>query len=149
MAGNIYKNARHVAGFTQEKWAEALGLATDTIRRYENGERLPDDFTVTLMAEVSGLSALGVQHLRHRSELAAEALPEVESVSLPQAVLNLLVTAKELQPDVDMLLEIARDGIISPDEKNEFDEILKDLRGLIAAAMAVQYAEGVKPTGDK
>ena len=55
---NIYKNARKVAGLTQERWAEAVGVCPDTIRGYESGEVIPPDETVKIMAEISGLKPL-------------------------------------------------------------------------------------------
>ena len=141
MDGNIYKNARQVAGLTQERWAEALGLAPDTIRRYENGERMPDDATVKMMAELSGLSPLAYWHLCRKSMAAAEELPEVERVPLPEAVLRLLVCIKEIQPDIDLLMQIASDGVIGATERADFDMIVEELSGLVSAALEVRYAE--------
>lgn len=141
MDGNIYKNARQVAGLTQERWAEALGLAPDTIRRYENGERMPDDATVKMMAELSGLSPLAYWHLCRKSMAAAEELPEVERVPLPEAVIRLLVRIKELQPDLDLLMKIASDNAVTPNESADFDMIVEELGGLVSAALEVRYAE--------
>lgn len=141
---NMYKNARSAAGYTQEKWAEALGLSVDAIRRYENGERLPDDDTAAMMAALSCIPVLAIWHIRHKSELAATEIPEVERVSLPQAVIRLLLAIKEIEPDVDTLLEFARDGVIDEGEAEVFREIVRDLQELIAAAMAVKYAEGAE-----
>lgn len=141
---NMYKNARNAAGYTQEKWAEALGLSVDAIRRYENGERLPDDDTAAMMAAMSSIPVLAIWHIRHKSELAASELPEVERVSLPQAVIRLLLAIKEIEPDVDTLLEFARDGVIDEGEADVFREIVRDLQELIAAAMTVKYAEGAE-----
>lgn len=139
MDGNIYKNARQVAGLTQERWAEALGLATDTIRRYENGERMPDDDTVKMMAELSGLAPLAYWHLCRKSA-AADELPKVERVPLPEAVLRLLVRIKELQPDIDLLMKIASDSAVDPSERTDFDMIVEELSGLVSAALEVRYS---------
>lgn len=138
---NIYKNARSAAGMTQEKWAEALGLAVDSVRRYENGERIPDDLTVTMMAELSAIPSLGVWHLRNKSEIAAAVLPELARMTLPQATVNLLLAVKNIAPDIDLLLEIAKDGEVSGEESADFREIVNDCNELISAAMAVRFAE--------
>ena len=144
MEGNIYKNARRSAGLTQERWAEALGLAVDSVRRYENGERLPDDETVKTMAELSGLSPLAYWHLCRKSAIAAAQLPPVERLPLPEAVIRLLLAVKELEPDIDMLLEIARDGAVAPEERDDFSMILGDIEKLLSAALCVKFAEGAQ-----
>ena len=140
MDGNIYKKARRVAGMTQERWAEALGVAVDSIRRYENGERMPDDTTVRVMAELSGLTILELWHLRGKSVIAERRLPEVEHVPLPEAVIGLLLQVRELTPRVDALLEIAQDGQVTPDEVELYEQICAELGEVIRAAMAVRYA---------
>lgn len=38
---NIYQNARKVAGLTQERAAELLGLSPRSLTDYEGGLRLP------------------------------------------------------------------------------------------------------------
>ena len=38
---NIYKTARLAAGLTQERWAEVLGISTESVRLYETGRGLP------------------------------------------------------------------------------------------------------------
>ena len=31
---NIYKTARRIAGMTQERWAEAIGVCAESVRNY-------------------------------------------------------------------------------------------------------------------
>ena len=64
---NIYKTARKVAGLTQERWAEAVGVSVDSIRGYETGAVVPADETVRAMAEISGLSPLAYWHLCNKA----------------------------------------------------------------------------------
>ena len=51
---------------------------------------------------------------------------------------------KELEPDIDMLLEIARDGAVAPEERDDFAMILGDIEKLLSAALAVKFAEGAQ-----
>lgn len=142
MASNCYKIARDVAGLTQERWAESIGVSSDMVRRYENGSICPSDATVERMIEVSGLSALGYWHLKYRSGLANDILPDVERLPLPQAVLALIVEMKRIAPRLDELAVIAADGQVSACESLDYAEIVDDLDGVIAAAYAVKIAEG-------
>lgn len=138
---NIYKNARTTAGLTQERWAEQLGVSADMVRLYEGGRNFPSDDVVARMAEVAGMPVLGYWHLKFKSALANDALPDVEIVPLPQAVLKLLIEIQQLKPQIDELVRIAADGIVDNAEADHFFDILDDLDDVVEAALAVKYAE--------
>lgn len=138
---NIYKNARTTAGLTQERWAEQLGVSADMVRLYEGGRNFPSDDVVARMAEVAGMPVLGYWHLKLKSALANDALPDVEIVPLPQAVLKLLIEIQQLEPEIDELVRIAADGVVDNAEADHFLDILDDLDDVVEAALAVKYAE--------
>ena len=138
---NIYRNARLTAGLTQERWAEQLGVSADAVRLYESGKNYPSDEVAARMAEVACMPVLGYWHLKLKSSLANDELPDVDRVPLPQAVVNLLVAMNELQPQMQELLIIAKDGVVGADETGVFYGILEDLEDVLQAALAVKYAE--------
>ena len=80
-------------------------------------------------------------HLKLKSGVANDLLPEVEVVPLPQAVVQLLVEIKSFRTDLDELLIIAADGLVDETESDRFLEILDRLQTLIRAALMVNYAE--------
>ena len=139
---NIYKTARQVAGLTQERWAEAVGVSVDSIRGYEAGNVIPADETVKAMSEISGLAPLSYWHLCNKSTLAADVLPDVEQLPLPQAVIQLLVAVGEFSEDHGQLLALAADGKITPDEAVEWEGIKKRLDKVVRASLQVKVAEG-------
>lgn len=139
---NIYKTARTVAGLTQERWAEAVGVSVDSIRVYENGSVIPTDETVRAMSEISGLAPLSYWHLCNKSTLAAETLPEVEHIPLPQAVVQLLCAIGDFDDNHRSLVKMAADGKISAGEAMEWEGIKKRLDAVIRAAIQVKVAEG-------
>ena len=139
---NIYKTARKVAGLTQERWAEAVGVSVDSIRGYENGSVIPTDETVRAMSEISGLSPLSYWHLCNKSALAADVLPDVEQLPLPQAVLQLLCAIADFSEDHGRLVQLAADGQITSDEDLEWEGIKKRLDQVVKAALQVKVAEG-------
>lgn len=142
--GNIYKRARATAGLTQERWAEQLGISVESVRLYETGAGLPSDEVVTRMIEVAVLPVLGYWHLSAKSKVAADLLPEVQPVPLAQAVVQLLHRIQEFDAKhrVQDLLSIAEDGQIDADERKAFDGIVKELDGIIQAAMTLKFSEG-------
>lgn len=141
---NIYKNARCVAGFTQEHWAEAIGCSPESVRNYESGKQMPSDAIVRTMCEISGLTPLAYWHVCRKSDLAAQILPGVEKLPLPQAVIQLMLSIYEYSKNEKELLEMAADGEISADEEFAWDKIVAHLDEVIKAALQVKYAEGVE-----
>lgn len=140
---NIYQDARRTAGLTQERWAEALGLSVEAVRQYETDRCLPSDAVVARMAELAMLPPLGYWHLRHKSSLAAAELPPVERLPLAQAVVQMLAAMRafEAQHREDDLIGIAADGCVIPDERDKFNSIVRDLHGIVQAALQIDYAE--------
>lgn len=140
---NIYRLARETAGLTQARWAEALGVSVEAVAQYEAGKIMPSDDVVSRMVEVSVLPALAYWHLRHKSTVAAQLLPAVERLPLPQAVIQLLVRMRDFHDHhrADHLMDIAADGRVDLLEEKLLHEIVEELHGIIQAAMQVEYAE--------
>lgn len=139
---NIYKTARQAAGLTQERWAEVIGISTESVRLYETGRGFPSDVVVARMAEVAVMPVLGYWHLKEKSSVANDILPEVERLTLPQAVIQLLVAIRDFKESTDELLTIAADGLVDDGEAAIFEEILGALDTIVQAALSVKYAEG-------
>ncbi|MBR2581760.1 MAG: helix-turn-helix domain-containing protein [Oscillospiraceae bacterium] len=139
---NIYKTARTVAGLTQERWVEAVGVSVDSIRGYENGAVIPTDETVRAMSEISGLAPLSYWHLCNKSTLASDTLPEVEQLPLPQAVLQLLDAIRAFTSSYDRVIELAADGQITVEERSDWIIIKNYLDRIVCAAIQVKVAEG-------
>lgn len=140
---NIYFNARKTAGMTQARWAEMLGVAEETVRRYEAGTMMPADDIVLRMADLSGLQILGTWHLRLKSSVAADVLPEVQRLPLAQAVVQLLDAIDDFteKHHARTLISIAADGKVLPEEQEEFDRVVRDIQPLIRAALQIDFAD--------
>lgn len=139
---NDYKTARRFAGMTQERWAEAIGCSVESVRCYETGTRIPSDEIVVSMCEISGHAALAYWHLRNKSPLAADVLPEVDQLPLPQAVIQLLCAINEFTAYHGDLLALAADGKITTNEAAAWDNIVTRLDKIVRAAIQVKVAEG-------
>jgi transcriptional regulator with XRE-family HTH domain len=141
--GKIYESARTSSGYTQERWAEYIGVSTEAVRNYELGNYLPTDEVLLKMADISGMKALPYWHLSQKSRVAAEILPKLEGTkSLPEAVLALLVQIDDFQEDgMQELIRIAADGKVTRDEAAIFNDCLLQLQNLMQKAFALTYAE--------
>ena len=141
--GIIFKNARATAGLTQERWAETLGVSVDAVQNYEYGRNYPTEETVLLMADISGYKILPYQYMSMKSRIGGEILPELEErVSLPKAVLRLMVVLKDLQDLwTPKLMRMAADGKITEDEAAQFKSCMNQLTDLTKCVYDLKYAE--------
>lgn len=139
---DICRIARKAAGYTEEKWAEMLGITAGAVYQYEAGKIRPADDIVLSMATLAGMPVVCYWHMIGKSQVAAELLPEVGDVPIAQATIALLRRLRDFDEAgrLAALLAIAEDGEIAPDESPEFTLIQQDLREIIAAAMQVNLA---------
>ena len=136
---SIYQRARKAACLTQEQAAEALSVSVETVKAWEQGQRVPRPEDVERMQAAYGTpratcGGLGV-------------LPELRLQGLPTAVLRLINRATALADDSRRLMRIAEDGVIDETEAPEFDRIAQSIQDVIAAGYEVLYAEA--PPGIK
>lgn len=136
---NIYQNARKIAGLTQERAAELLGLSARSLADYEAGLRMPPNDVADRMVTVYNSQLLAVQHLRGSTRFARELLPDVQTMALPEAAITLVETIHDFSSaGMDHeILRIARDGVVSEDERERFNRAVEQLQGITAAAIAL------------
>lgn len=141
---NIYKSARKARGYTQESAAERLGISVESLRAYETGQRVPPTEVVELMVICYDAQYLGYQHLRETNAMYGRVVPEVPQVGVLEAsarLTNRIYQFADSHAD-RRLMRIAEDNVIDQNERSEFDTILEDLQEIVAAALALRYAQG-------
>lgn len=148
MPGNgieIYRTCREQAGLTQEQAAEGLNCSVRQLARYEAGEApVPDDIAYQMVVLYDS-QLLAVQHLRLVSHVAAKILPPVTVLDLPRAairIINLVRKFAERHRERE-LLDIAEEGVISPEERPLFDQIMAELQELVRAIMELGLSEDI------
>ena len=147
-SGIIYYNARRAAGLTQERFAEMIGCSPDSVRNYEAGTQVPGDDIVRAMCEISGMGILAYWHLCRKSTLAADMLPEVDRLPLPQAVVQLLCAIGDFDDNHRTLVKMAADGKISGDELEDFIFIQEELERISITVETLQlWSERMLATG--
>lgn len=139
MQNNIYQSARESAGFTQEKAAEHLDLSVESLRSYEVDRRTPSNKIVAKMVDIYANKYLAYQHLKN-TELG-EAIPNINLTNLPMAVLKMQKEINDFLKCREDLIEITCDGVISEDEKERWDEIMKEMNDVMNAMMSIKFAE--------
>lgn len=137
---NIYQTARKAAGLTQEAAAEQLAVSVESLRAYENGYRIPPNDVVARMVVCYDKQYLAYQHLSESTELMARVVPQLEQRSLMETVLRLFNRLKRLDREgsVEQLLEMAEDGRITEDEREDFEAIVSDLREIVRSGLELE-----------
>ena len=147
---NLYQRARKTTCLTQEQAAERLDVSETTIKAWEQGTRVPDNETVARMAELYDTPWLALEHLRSAGSTLG-VIPEITVQSLPTAAITLInrvLDFAERHRD-RQLLRIAEDGIIDKTERPDFDDICRDLDGIVGAALQVKYTSDAPPDTKK
>ena len=133
---SIYQRARKDACLTQEQAAELLSVSVETVKAWEQRQRVPRPEDVERMQAAYGTPWLGLEYTRATCG-GLGVLPE----------LRLINRATALADDYRRLMEIAEDGRIDEWEAPEFEQISENIQRVIAAGFEVLYAEA--PPGIK
>lgn len=139
---NIYKTSRLAKGFTQERWAELLGLSVTSVSNYENGLQIPGDDVVLNMAMISGDEALLMRHMLATSNIARMTFPEIQlDMPLERATLVLMTRIKAYSDEQYEMLGLVEDGKITEDELADWEGVMEKLDALIVAAMQLKFSQ--------
>lgn len=137
---NIYKTARRAAGLTQEAAAEKLGISVESIRAYETSQRIPSNETVELMVICYNAQHLAHLHLRATNVLAAKLVPQLEQRSMLEVAVRIYNRLNRFtqQRKLEELMQIAEDGRIDAEEREVFDDIMRDLREIVQSGLELE-----------
>ncbi len=131
---NIYQQCREAAGLTREAASEALDyVSADRIEKIESEKSLPHPDEVMAMAAAYKAPALCNYYCSHECEIGQTYVPEVKAKELSVITLEMLSTLNTLVKEKDRLVEIAVDGVISPDEVPDFLKIQQELEDMALA----------------
>lgn len=138
--GNIYKNARRVAGLTQEQAAEMLFISVRSVAEYEAGRIIPPDDVVCRMIELYRARHLAYLHLKNSSEVGRRYLPDLDIVDLPRSVLRLQKEVKDVTDINPDIVDVACDGIIGEHEHHIWMRVEKELTEMVSAGLSVIFS---------
>jgi len=136
---NIYQTSREDAGLTREAAAELLEfISSDRIEKIENEKSLPHPDEILAMADCYKNPTLCNYYCSHECPIGQEYVPEVKLKDLSQITLEMLASLNSLEKEKMRLVEITVDGIISDDEKEDFERIQNQLAQIAMAVDSLQ-----------
>ena len=125
---NIYQLSREEANLTREAAAEELEfISSDRIEKIESEKSLPHPDEILAMADCYKNPALCNYYCSHECPIGQEYVPEVTFKELSQITLEMLASLNSLEKEKNRLIEITVDGVISDDEKKDFEKIQEQL----------------------
>ena len=136
---NIYQTSREDANLTRDAAAELLEfISSDRIEKIENEKSLPHPDEMLAMADCYKNPTLCNYYCSHECPIGQEYVPEVKLKDLSQITLEMLASLNSLEKEKSRLIEITVDGIISEDEKEDFERIQNQLAQIAMAVDSLQ-----------
>lgn len=125
---NIYQTSREEIELTRESAAEKLKfISSDRIEKIENEKSLPHPEEILAMADCYKNPSLCNYYCSHECPIGQEYVPEVKFKELSQITLEMLASLNTIEKEKNRLIEITVDGVISDDEKKDFEKIQEQL----------------------
>lgn len=125
---NIYQTSREEMELTRESAAEKLKfISSDRIEKIESEKSLPHPEEILAMADCYKNPSLCNYYCSHECPIGQEYVPEVKFKELSQITLEMLASLNTLEKEKNRLIEITVDGVISDDEKKDFEKIQEKL----------------------
>lgn len=120
--------SRENAGYTREKASEAMVyISDDRIDKIERGVLEPRPEEIVTMAECYKDPELCNYYCSHECPIGQRSVPEVKLKELSQITLEMLAALNSMDKEKMRLIEITVDGIISEEEKADFNRIRAEL----------------------
>lgn len=115
---------------SREGAAEVTGIDRTRLARIELGSLIPYPEEVLLMSDVYNSPELCNHFCSKECALGKQTIRQIEVADLDRLTLQVLSAFQRILPIKDTLLDLASDGVISPEEKPKFSQILEVLNML-------------------
>ncbi len=133
-----YRKAR--GPYSQEAWAEMVGMSTRAVQEWEAGHVLPPNCKVIEMIRCGAAPILAFQHMENENELFRQYFQPIRDKGLAESALSTIKELQDVVEDQRDLIDIARDGKITPDETERRDRITTNIRELMTELAIVLCA---------
>jgi len=132
---NEFQLAREQANLTREQASEALVyISDDRIEKIESEKVSPHPEEVLTMSECYKNPILTNYYCSSECPIGKKYVPALEIKDLHQITLEVLYALNRLDDKKKRLIEIAVDGKINDNERQDFNSIMKDLESISISA---------------
>lgn len=137
---NIFQKYRNIAGLTQEKSAELIGVSVSSIQKWESGECEPNKKNVKAMSIFYNAPFLPTEWVM-TDEIYTMILPPVNHLPLTDTAMRFLKEYNDVHPLISELISITCNGRIASDQEERYNAIIKEIDELAGAALSFRYAK--------
>ena len=131
--------SREAAGLTREKASELMEyISDDRIDKIERGVLEPRPEEIVTMAKCYNDAELCNYYCSHECPIGRKYVPEVKLKELSQITLEMLASLNAMDTEKNRLIEITVDGIISEEEKADFNKIKEQLDSISLSVSALK-----------
>lgn len=159
-AGNEFYKARIAASSCNDRLSSREGAAEETgidrtrLARIELGNIIPYPEEVILMAETYDAPQLANHYCSQICPLGKMTVPPAEMRNLDRLTICIVTALGETNRVREMMLEVAKDGRITPDEYDQVKQIAEVLERIEIVAQETKLfitknLKGGKPNGSK
>lgn len=132
-----YRDLREKAKLTREKASFLMeGMSASRIEKIENGQE-PTPYDIVQMASAYKSPDLCNYYCTHGCKIGETSVPEIEVSQLPNIVLQTIESLNEINPLIQRMISIAKDGQVSEDEIEDFALISTKLEEISLASDAL------------
>ncbi len=125
---NVYQQFREEQGLTRDEASELLEyISADRIEKIENGKTQVRPEEVLTMSRCYRHPELCNYYCSQECPIGIEKVPSLEMKELSQITLEVLNNLNALSREKERFVEITVDGIITEDEKKDFESIRQKL----------------------
>ena len=136
---NRYHLAREELGLSREKASELLEvIPPERIEKIENERTTPHPDEVLLMSQKYKKPSLCNFYCSNQCPIGKEYVPEVQVKELSSIVIEMLSSLNAMNKKKDLLIDIAADGKITPDEIDDFIHIQQELERISITVETLQ-----------
>lgn len=143
-ADNIYCIARYQAAEenkalnSRESAAEVVGIDRTRLARLELGTAMPYPEEVLAMSRAYDMPELCNEYCSRQCAIGRLTMKPVSTGNLDRMVMKLLAATKQVGEIRENLIEIAADGVIDEQEKEEFEQIMRALEDIADHVQALK-----------
>lgn len=129
---NIFTQARYNAAKfndrlnSREGASEELGIDRSRLARIELGSKNPFPDEVLMMSDIYNAPELKSYYCKNMCPLGKD-FPEIRVEALDRISIKALSSFRKISAAKELLLDITEDGVITEDEKEDLNKIIKTL----------------------
>ncbi len=136
----VYQQYREARELTREKASERTEfLSADRIEKIESERSMPHPEEILAMAKAYHAPELSNYYCSNACPIGRKYVPELKQKELSSIVLELLASITNLSNERNRLIEITVDGIVSDDEREDFERIRQQLQVLTTCSSALSF----------